>query len=736
MNAKNSPFIRSAGLLATAICALQGGRLQAGDALKQADAFPTFDSYIKVTGYAPSITGNKAAFQNSALQSENGGAGIEALHLTKDLTKDVNVELDGRALTGSEDYLAQMKLTKNEVGSFEVGYKRFRTFYDGAGGFFPTNQQWMPLANEDLHLDRAKFWVETTIALPDMPVFTIKYTNELRDGQKDSTIWGGTDLTGLPFNLAPNPVNPARKLAPSYIDVGERHQELEATVRHTINKTTVQVTYLHEEINNLDTRYVTNFPGEVIPWSIASLSSAAQPAAKANVAATNWNNQQAITQSDGISSKTNSLTGKADTIINDKLTLRLGGTYQELNADVTGNRLLLTSTPTASGATPVATANVAGLTGSSRIKSYTWNADLDYAPTKDLSVKFAFRGEEEFIHGASGYNVTAASGTPAVTLTTTPRQDWSKVNQHSGTPVLELRYTGIKDLALYFTGSQRNLNGIEKDTSAFNPLTVANGTLANNNISEDHGNYTLGANWRPSSALDVRTELFSKHHQYESAGFSVNLGDYYLLDSQFKGVKFTIIAKPTELITSTTRYIYQSGKMQVTGYLPTYPAFDSADAKNHTFSETVDWVPNKLVYVQASGTLVYNTIGTIYPRAGITVATATVAAYDTNNVLHDSNNNYVTLSALVGTAVDKKTDLQLQATYYRADDGNPALAALTTPYGAAAREYTVTAGIKHKLSNKMVVNAKVGYFDSVNDTTGGNTNFKGPVAYLSLDYAL
>jgi hypothetical protein len=35
-----------------------------------------------------------------------------------------------------------------------------------------------------------------------------------------------------------------------------------------------------------------------------------------------------------------------------------------------------------------------------------------------------------------------------------------------------------------------------------------------------------------------------------------------------------------------------------------------------------------------------------------------------------------------------------------------------------------------------VLNAKIGYLDSVNDTTGGNTNFRGPLAYISIARAL
>jgi excinuclease ABC subunit C len=89
-----------------------------------------------------------------------------------------------------------------------------------------------------------------------------------------------------------------------------------------------------------------------------------------------------------------------------------------------------------------------------------------------------------------------------------------------------------------------------------------------------------------------------------------------------------------------------------------------------------------------------------------------------------------------GWVVDKATDAQLQVNSYRADNGNAVLAPLTMPYGVTVREASVTIGLKHKFSDKWVGNAKVGYFDSKKDTTGGNTNFKGPLAYISFEHAL
>ena len=84
------------------------------------------------------------------------------------------------------------------------------------------------------------------------------------------------------------------------------------------------------------------------------------------------------------------------------------------------------------------------------------------------------------------------------------------------------------------------------------------------------------------------------HQAFGDAGFrqrrriESRVGDYYLLDSDYTGFKLTAIAKPSPFLGFTTRYVNQVGKMKVTGYLPTYPAYDSLDSKNHIISESID----------------------------------------------------------------------------------------------------------------------------------------------------
>lgn len=724
MNTKTFPVIRCAGVLSAGLLTLAGTPLRAADKA-ESDAFPKFESYIKVTGQAASISGSETAFQNRAKQPSSGGAGVEDLHIYKDLSKITSLVIDGKALTGTEDYLGSFKLTKNEVGSIDVGYKRFRTFYDGVGGFFPLNSQWMPLSDQDLHVDRAKFWAEATLNVPKAPVFTLRYENDLRTGRKDSTIWGDTDFTGLPNNNAP--ISQVRKIVPSFVDLGERHESLEATMKHTIGQTKVQLSLLGDQFNNVDTRSVTRFPGEVRLFPT--------PAATVLVPAANMGNQVVQVETEGMKSKMSGVTAEMSTPLSSKLTLKINGNYELVHTAVSGDRPIVTSTPTATGVVPITTNNYANLAGGTRVKNYVGNVGVDWKPSKVVFAKVALRAQDEYIRGSSTYDVIAASGTPATALATTTRIGWAKVHQKVTTPVVELRYTGIKDVAVYFTGSKRDLNGVERNTSAYNPVTAAIGTLAIQNVSEDHGNYTLGASWKTSPFLTLRSEVYEKGHKDNTNGFETRVGDYYLLDSRYTGVKVTALARVSPQLGFTTRYVHQLGKMKVTGFLPIYPAFDSLNSKNHIISESIDWTPNKSFYAQVNGNVVFNVISTIYPRAGVTAATATAIAFDTNRVLQNSDNNYCTAGLLAGWVVAKDTDAQLQYNYYRANNGNAVLSAMTLPFGVAVKDTSVTLGLKHKFSATMLGNVKVGYFDSQNDTTGGRANYRGPLAYASIEHA-
>lgn len=736
MQAKHLTSLRGASLIAGALLLLSSARATA----PMTDAFPTFDNYIKVGGMIPSISGNEAAFQRRTQQPSGGSLGIEDLYFAQDVDKETSMVINGHAMYGTEDYLGKLLLTKNETGSFEMGYKQFRTFYDGIGGFFPLNKQWNAMNPEELYVDRGEFWAVARLARPNLPEFELKFVDGFRNGKKDATVWGDSDFTGLPNNNPP--FSQVRKMVPSYRDLDEHHQELEASVKATMfGNTTARLALLWETTDDVDTRYGTRFPGEVRLYPTPPSTTLLPPA--------NMNNQVVYSQTDGMTTDLFGIRGTTDTIFNEKFTLRVGGNYEELTSNFTGDRPLLTSTPTAVGTVIAPSNNYKNLKGGSDVTIYSGVIALEWKPAKDTFVKFALGGEDKDTTSAASLTaVTAAVNTTTgvVTITNNDQIFNSSVKEKSYTPALDLRYTGFKDLALYASASKRIVDGDERYQTPYNPVTTpvpANSTQAMNNTSEDRARINVGANWRTAPWLELRGEIFSKDNDNNYDGYLVRSDgfvDTYHLDYILKGFKGTVIFRADPTLVFTTRYVYSEGTAKVkstavsSGIL-TNPVYDAMDLTNHMIGETIDWTPSSQFYMQANFNYVSNVVNTVYPRAGV-VPAGTNPSWDANGVLQNSNNNYFTCNVLAGAVLTKTDDLLFQVTYYNADNYDPQLANRTMPYGAGAEEIFTSVGLKHKFNDRCIGEAKVGYYDAKNDTTGGNTDFHGPMAYVSCTFAL
>ena len=754
MQTKSLQVLRAAGVLSATSLVLVTSQLSAAD---KTDAFPTFDSYIKVSGQSASISGDGAAYQSRARTGDQLGAGIEDAHYSKDLSKDTTATLDGRALSGSEDYLLSLKLVKNEVGSVDVGYKQFRTFYDGVGGFFPTTGQFSainqlrgsngqllyPDTQKELFVDRGEFWAEVKIARPDSAEVKLRYTNGTRNGKKDSTIWGASDNTGQNFNTANGYVGSvsgaqARMDSPSYLDINERHQTLEGTVKQTVGNTTAEVGLVGDWAEKHNGRFVTKFPGETTGLvgspTFGILAPAYSLTPNASSVASNWtvfNNQVVQSTYDIEDTRTKGINGSTITELTPKLTMRTGASMQDVTSSFGGDRMLITNAPTAGSLANnqiVATSyDVKNLDGETNVDVYNGKIGFDYKITDSFTASLGAKGETSSAQSDGQYDTVTAAGT------VTHKSEHSDVDEKSVTPVMDLRYAGIRNLALYSTVSHKAVEGVEEITPAYTSPGAS--TLYHSNINENNTDYTVGANWRTCNSLTVRFEPFFKDHDLHSTGYHTGSpGDNYELGSQFWGAKFTAIVKVTDTLTFTNRYIYQKGMMEVTGTGATAPENNSMDSLSHTFGETIDWNPMKQLYLQASADVVFNTISTVYINPD---------AYNTNStgipgskLVQNSNNNYFTYSLIAGAVITKTDDLQLKFTAYTATNGDSGLAAYTMPYGVSASEYTISLALKHKLSDRCIATGKVGYFDSHNDTTGGNTDFHGPLAYVSLEYGL
>jgi hypothetical protein len=745
MKATPISLARTAALLAGATLVLASVRAA------EADALPTFDSnYIKLSATGASLDGNKAAYQARTQTSKAGNGGIEDFSYNYDLTKDDNLQINGKVMPTDGDYLAQFKLTKTDFGTLEAGYKRFRTFYDGHGGFFPTNNAWLQIYREPLFVDRGKFFVNATLAMPKAPVFTFKYSNETRTGRKDSTIWGDTDLTGIPiWNVGSlNPVSAARKILPAYIQLGERQETWEASMQQTVANTTATVTIGGDRINNRDWRSIDRFVGELRPWPPI-------PTSPAMLVPNNFNNNpNRGVDLQGFRENGITAAARVETVMNDKVTVFAGVNYHHARVSVDASRLIDTTMLTAVGirdgiggfylGEPTFSPRISASRPPYSYTSYghlkqdvlTGNIGVQTKPRPDLGIDIALKGEQYYDSG----DVLANYVTTGVKLSTgdmgiayTPTPEHLSNSEKPWTPAVDVRYTGIRNVALYGSWEYRSTSQDERTTySAYSFSTSAttvdqaarNPTTLNfDHIKERHHNASVGVNWTPVRLFSGRAEVFTKDHQNRFEGYGPSAGGYYVLDYDIYGAKLTGVVKPLPVLSLTTRYIVQRGKAASGD--DAFAKATSNDAHRYQLSETIDWNPGKTVYMQANGSIVYDQIVTAYPYVTGTA----------KDVIRNSDNNYWNADVILGTALDKDTDLQLMATYYKAQNFDPAQAYATLPLGASATEYTITAGVKYRIAPKTVATAKVGYIDSKNDTTGGFTNFRGPVAYVALERA-
>lgn len=723
-------FLRAAGLLAG---------LAMVTAVQADERFPNFESYIKITGRAADVQGNASSFARRHQMPDNGSWGIEALRISKELNGDVSLSIDGKALLGKEDYLGKFKFVKSEVGTFEAGYKRYRTFYDGIGGFFPLNNRWMQLGNPELHTDRSKFWIDAKIERPDAPKFELRYTNEQRTGRKDTTIWGDTDFTGIPsyYGVGASAFNPPystnRKIVPNYIRLNERQQNWLGSVKHTVGNTDLELEVMHNTSVSHDRRTVSRYPGEL--QLFPRQSSSTNPP-QVYPPATIGNEVQGYDQQDFDGTIT-SYTGKFETKSSDLLTVFGGVIYSDGSASIGGDRRMNQFIPTAVGIVSA----IGGFVGNGRPPySYTTtvgetneqllaaNLGVKLTPSREFTTKLTLKHEKIDIDGFNTVQYISNKidqTTGVITPVLANANNLADRTEKTWTPELDLRYTGFKGLSLYGTFDYRHSPGEEFGSSQGASLggIVGSPVVSYTNVKLNHGHYKVGANWTVNQMLSLRGEIYYKDHTNGFYGFNTSAGDSYLLGYEFYGTKVTAVVKPHGSLSFTTRLVSQSGKMDTT--VDGGVSMNSNDTTNYQFGETIDWSPSAETYVQANLNVVYHTIQTAYPVAGGLG----------NEVLRNADNNYINGSLVAGLAVNKSTDATLQYTYYRADNYRTPTYA-TVWYGAGVEEYTVSVGFKHRFNEKLVGLIRLGYVESENQTTGGNTNFHGPLAFISIEHEL
>ena len=754
---------------AIVLCAglMNGGSLQAGEskAIVQAPVEePIYSNWINFTLGGIISHGNEAEFQrqNPGVNGPIFG-GIDDMHLEKSLGKAL-LTVDARAIFANSDYKIKLMLSMPDVGYISAGFTEFATYSNGNGGYLPGNTN-VPgglfFGGPEYALYRGSIWVELGLRVPNIPELTLRYEHAFRNGQKDSTSWGGTNMTGIV--ATPNNSN-VRKILPSFRNINESRDIFTFDAKHLFGK---PESFGNTEVN-LGMRYEFDRTDDSLNFNTYS-SPSKTPVARNMTNVPGSANSYHMTNTEQVSLAIYDGHISTVTRFGDKLWMTASFSYAAGSSDIGGSRIAGPSYGMAYSPyyNNLQYANKSGayidLGGGSNTGASIAALNLMWMPIDCLTISPSVRIECANTTSSSTYltevNQTVGPGNIVITKATartatraaTPAVLNQVVTVPAGTAIaptlttshvfltglsegLQMRYTGIKNVVLYaqFDWEQQyESRGDVTPDGSYAGLTAARNTASKLNLSANNQiltqKYAMGANWYPLPGLNASVQYYL---QLQDINQNINSDDPVRVNQRLvsqnwatNDVNFRITWQPFSNLSIVSRYDFQrtviNSQWALDGGLDpfTAPYGMSSIMTNNMLTESITWQPFDRLYFQGSLSYVLNNI-------------SSPAAADVPAVTN-SFNNYWTAGAGFGFAIDPKTELRGDFAFYSANDyiNN---AAYGMPYGAGGTEYSFTASLNRQITKNVSLSVKY-YMDSYQDRlSGGNSNFLGQMITTNL----
>lgn len=667
-------------------------------------------NWIELTFGGFSVNGNDAAFQRRTGNYGGFYGGIKSFFFEK-TEDDATFTVDGHALFALQDFEVNLNYEKLDVGFVRGGFKQFRTWYDGSGGFVPgaaAPAGWIDRITEfddELSLERGKIWIEAGLRVENLPEITFGYSHSWRDGTKDSMFW------------ASYPTATAYRVAPAFYHIDETRDNFSLDVVHTLGKTELGMGLNYEIVRNQMTD--DEEEGEII--------------------------NHAVTDS--------SLFGASmfsTTRFNERNWLSFGYLFTSLDTDINGSSRFVD---------PSLGNNEVGhsypyLLGGSEFNQHVINGNYWWKPVDDLVVVPSIRVERQKSGGYSsglldGPYAGVAGSVPPAPLTNgastmADRLFRNETEVEGITEGIELRYSGFDNLLLYTSAelsqSDQDLNLYLLRQKAAGAAPLTNEWWRFSKLPTDSEKYTIGGNWYATQGLTVATQYYYKLYDADFANRLATVGGniaspsldamFYSHASDTHDANIRLSWRALSNLSFVTRYDYQQSQIKNQGYYNTATTLttgviDSADIDRHMLSESVTWNATERFYVQGSVFWVDST-------------THTPASMSPNgvpmNFIPDWENDYWMAMANAGYAIDSKTDIVGGYSFYGARTFQGASG--ITGYGFNTDEHMINVTLNRMLNPRTFWNLSYGYITSdsgpAQDQTGGFNDFEAHMVSTGL----
>jgi len=645
---------------------------------------------IAVAGGGAFLDGDRPSYQRIMQQNKDGYGGAEEFHFSRE-SKESIFKFHARLLPGNDHYRLAGRFEVTDRYYVDAGFEQFRVWYDGSGGYFRPTGTEFTLFNEDLSLIRGKLWAEAGFYLTDKTLFRFRYERRTRDGTKDSTSWGDSNLVGT---------YGTRSIVPSFYDL--------------------------DETTDVFTFDVGNDQKEGTKWGVGARYSETKLDNKRNMQRRPHETaDRIVTQKDQTKNDLFALNGFYLRQINERLTVSAGALRSKLDTTLGGSRIYGQSyDPVFDPAYLRRQQRDEGfinLEGDAQLKQTVLTLNAVYVPKKNWSIRPSIRFENLHQEAISEFEETNVGAGPAFTMIVEEVEADHKKKFDEFAEAVEVRYTGMPNWTHSAKGEWIQGNGTLEEARTLHTgvLTIDRDTEYDRATQK----YSFSSNWYAKPGLTLAAQYYFKSNtnEYDAIRDNTLPGTAdrypaYITEQDFQTHDFNVRLswRPDSRVGLVTRYDHQQSK--ITSNEAGLTTTQSSKVISHIFSQSVTVSPTSRLYMTGSVNVTYDQMRT--PAIAF---------------VQHADNNYVNGSLGAGYAIAKLDDLYLDYSFFAADNYIDA-STLTLPYGLDQKLHAAYLTWVRRQSAHLVYTFKYGYVTNRDGTWVGRNDFDAHVLYAKVQY--
>lgn len=695
--------------------------LAAGFACAAATGAPAAEDYQNSISFAVGTakqSGDRPGFQKAFGTNKSGFAGIDELFYNNSLNDDTTVTIEARAV--DFNYLFDLKIVKEDVGYLSAGFKQYRTWYDGSGGFYRPKGIPIVYYDEDMHLDRGNLWLEIGRTLSENSSFIVRYDVLTREGKKDSLSMGEVAFAASTTNLAGN-----RGVLPAFRLIDEKRHILKATA------TTGNETSKYKLSGSLDKGEMNN-----------SLNVRRRFEEPASSGTRNRVPDRVFTHKDQSEFDILSIYASAQNRINEKLTLNAAVSRTTLDNVLDGSRIV-GNAPIYDPVFDAAFSNrqqrdegFFHLHGSVESTQSVGTINLVYRPNKNWAVIPTLRVEKITTKGENEYeevNNPPSATNPLDLLIQEEIAVHTGKEQKNVTENIDVRYTGFKNASVNFRAEWEQTEGDIDEKQIVEPGLLNTIRIERaGDFSVDAQKYSVTANWYPVAGTTVAAQYYYRGREHDYGVRADNTSNQLTSSNRYPGypsnmdmetndMNFRISWRATSKLRLVTRFDLQQTTVRLQG--EGLSLDQASKSESRILSETITWNPSLRWYLQANINLVWDSLKT--PLADYTGNAA--------GVVSNSDNDYTNVSLSSGYAIDDQSNLFIEGSVYNARNYQDT-DYRSVSYGTDAKTQQISATYTRRLDARTMLTLKYAYANHDEPSFGGYADYQAHMVYGKVQY--